>query len=69
VRHPGVGKGGREYGPPVALAEPRDDDDEFPPRRPFGVPARPVPPEPDDDDATPRPATSAGRGQPPATPS
>jgi hypothetical protein len=70
VRHPGVGKGGREYGPPVSLGEPLDDD-EFPPRRPFGVPARPVLPAPDEDDdgATPRPATGASRCQPPATPS
>jgi hypothetical protein len=54
----------------VSLGEPLDDD-EFPPRRPFGVPARPVLPAPDEDDdgATPRPATGASRCQPPATPS
>jgi hypothetical protein len=64
----------REYGPAVAVVEPNDDD-EFPPRRPFGVPARPVLPEPDDDDdgAAPggprRPGSVASRSQPAATPS
>jgi hypothetical protein len=48
------------------------DDDEFPPRRPFGAPARPVPTEPDEDDDTGAPAgpaTGSGRAQPPAKPS
>ena len=50
----------------------KTDDDEFPPQRPFGVPARPAPPEPaeDDDGATPPDAgagSAAGRAQPPAT--
>jgi hypothetical protein len=48
------------------------DDDEFPPRRPFGVPVRPAPTELDEDDdagAPARPATGPGRAQPPATPS
>jgi hypothetical protein len=54
----------------VPAAEPHDDD-EFPPRRPFGVPARSGLPEPDEDDvgATPRLGTGASRRQPPATPS
>ena len=56
----------------MAGAEPHDDD-EFPPRRPFGVPPRPPAPEPDDDDAgdgeTPRPAAGPSLAQPPATPS
>jgi hypothetical protein len=48
------------------------DDDEFPPQRPFGVPARPAPPEPaeDDDGAMPPDGgagSAAGRAQPPAT--
>jgi hypothetical protein len=48
----------------------RDDEDEFPPRRPFGVPARPVPAEVDEDDeASVPPGTPVGpaRRQPPAT--
>lgn len=56
----------------MAGADPFEDD-EFPPRRPFGVPAGPVSAEPDDDDdsATPRGERPAGstRSQPPATPS
>jgi hypothetical protein len=49
-----------------------DDEDEFPPRRPFGLPARPASPESDEDDATgaPPPAGGSGSGaalgQPPA---
>jgi hypothetical protein len=48
------------------------DDDEFPPRRPFGVPARPVLPRPGDDDdggVSPLPSIGSARSQPPATPS
>ena len=51
----------------------KTDDDEFPPQRPFGVPARPAPPEPaeDDDGAAPPQdggaGSAAGRAQPPAT--
>jgi hypothetical protein len=58
----------------VDRAEPYEDD-EFPPSRPFGVPARPVLPELDEDDdgAIARGARRAGSGasrrQPPATPS
>ena len=57
----------------MAAGEPHDDD-EFPPRRPFGVPARPVLPEPDEDDdgATPgggRAGSGPSRCQPPAAPS
>jgi hypothetical protein len=51
----------------------RDDEDEFPPRRPFGVPARPAQREGDEDDegGAPRrpaaPGSGVPRGQPPAT--
>jgi hypothetical protein len=47
-----------------------DDEDEFPPRRPFGVPARPAPVEPvepDETGASQHPAGGAASGQPPAT--
>ncbi|MEA2385168.1 MAG: hypothetical protein QOH72_5139 [Solirubrobacteraceae bacterium] len=58
----------------MPAAEPHEDDD-FPPRRPFGVPSRPALPDPneDDDGATPdgpgRAGAGASRCQPPATPS
>jgi hypothetical protein len=51
----------------------REDDDDFPPRRPFGTPARPAPPDPEAEDETGAPPRGAGgsgsgpaRGQPPA---
>jgi hypothetical protein len=52
----------------------REDDDDFPPRRPFGTPAaRPAPLDPEAEDETGAPARGAGgsgsgapRGQPPA---
>jgi hypothetical protein len=55
----------------MAGSEPHEDD-EFPPRRPFGVPAGPAPTDPDEDEDTGAPARPAGvngRAQPPATPS
>src|SRR3954467_4893733 len=67
----GAVKRSSPYGGAMTGAE-HDAEDEFPPRRPFGLPARPAPPDPDEDDATgapPRPGGSgAARGQPPAPP-
>lgn len=57
------------YGPAVDAREPPEDD--FPPRRPFGVPTGPPPTEADEDNdlTPPHGAPGAGGPQSPPTPS